>query len=567
MAITSTAPLGRSGEHVWAVAAFVVALLVLAPVLALAWNAMQGSTGLWSHLAQHVLPRAGLNTLMLLVGVGVLAAALGAGSAWLVSAYQFRGRGVLSWALLLPLAMPTYIVAYAYLDLLHPLGPIQSLLRALLGIDSPRDFRLPDVRSLAGCIVLLGFVLYPYVYLTMRAMFLTQAGGLLEAARSLGVPRRALFWRVALPLARPALAVGVALVLLETLNDIGASEFLGVQTLTVQVYTTWISRSDLPGAAQIALGMLVIVSLLIWLERHGRRRQRYAAGQRPHPMQAQRLHGAAGVVALVLASLPVLVGFLLPAAFLAWSGIGRLQSHGISLALRESTWNTVMVSGIATLATLVVGLVVAWALRLAQARRRARLAGACLRLAGLGYAIPGTVLAIGLLTPLAWVDIGLGEMLKPFGSEPQMWLMGSVAALVLAYTLRFLAVGIGSIDAGLTRIAPSLDQAARSLGDSAGGMLRRVHLPLLRPALAAGALLVFVDTMKELPATLMLRPVNFETLATWLYADAARGAYEDGAVAAFLIVLVGLVPVVLLARSGMRQDVSRRRPGVEVEET
>lgn len=552
-------------ERPWNIATVAIALLVLAPLLALGWNALQGSDGLWSHLARHVLPRAGLNTALLLVGVGVLAAVLGAGSAWLVSAYDFRGRAVLSWALLLPLAMPTYIVAYAYLDLLHPLGPVQSLLRMLLGIDSPRDFRLPDIRSLAGCIVLLGFVLYPYVYLTTRAMFLTQAGGLLEAARSLGVSRRSLFHRVALPLARPALAVGVALVLLETLNDIGASEFLGVQTLTVQVYTTWISRGDLSGAAQIALGMLVIVSLLIWLERHGRRRQRYAAGQRPRPMQAQRLHGIAGFVALMLGLIPVLIGFLLPAIHLAWAGIARLQSHGISQALRDSAWNTVMVAACATLVTLMAGLVVAWALRLAQARRRARLAGVCLRIASLGYAVPGTVLAIGLLTPLAWVDIGLGEVLKQFGGEPRMWLMGSVAALVLAYMLRFLAIGIGSIDAGLTRIAPSLDQAARSLGDTSAGMLRRVHLPLLRPALAAGALLVFVDAMKELPATLMLRPVNFETLATWLYADAARGAYEDGAVAAFLIVLIGLAPVVFLARSGMQSTAPSRSDATQEE--
>ncbi|MCX7557270.1 iron ABC transporter permease [Xanthomonadaceae bacterium JHOS43] len=554
MTAVATVSLRGGGERFWSVATAAIALLVIAPLLALTWNAAQGSEGLWSHLARHVLPRAGLNTAILLVGVGTLAAALGIGSAWLVSAYEFRGRGVLSWALLLPLAMPTYIVAYAYLDLLHPLGPVQSVLRALLGVDSPRDFRLPDIRSLAGCIVLLGFVLYPYVYLTVRAMFLTQAGSLLEAARSLGASRRGMFFRVALPMARPALAVGVALALLETLNDIGASEFLGVQTLTVAIYSTWISRSDLPGAAQIALGMLVIVSLLIWLERHGRRRQRYAAGQRPRPMQAQRLHGVSALIALVMGGIPVLVGFLLPAIYLAWAGIERLRSHGITLTLRDSAWNTVMVAASATLVTLLAGLAVAWALRLAQARRRTRWATSCLRVASLGYAVPGTVLAIGLLTPLAWVDIGLGEMLRQFGGEPRMWLMGSVVALVLAYMLRFLAIGIGSIDAGLTRISPSLDQAARSLGDTSASMLRRVHLPLLRPALAAGALLVFVDAMKELPVTLMLRPVNFETLATWLYADAARGAYEDGAVAAFLIVLIGLAPVALLARSGVQRE-------------
>ena len=224
----------------------------------------------------------------------------------------------------------------------------------------------------------------------------------------------------------------------------------------------------------------------------------------------------------------------------------------------DSAWNTVTVAAAATVVTLVAGVVVAWAWRLAQARRRTRMAGVCLRVAGLGYAVPGTVLAIGLLAPLAWFDIGAGEILKWFGAQPRMLLMGSATALVLAYVLRFLAISVGSADAGLTRVSPSLDQAARSLGESSGGVLRRVHLPLLRPALAAAALLVFVDAMKELSATLMLRPVNFETLATWLYADAARGAYEDGAVAALLIVLVGLLPVVLLARSGTQWQAPAR---------
>lgn len=554
-----------AGERIWSLIALATALAVVLPLLALVWTALrgsEGSEGLWAHLARHVLPQASFNTAVLLAGVGALAAVLGAGAAWLVSAHDFPGRGVLSWALLLPLAMPTYIIAYAYLDLLHPLGPVQTALRALLGIDSPRDFRLPDIRSLGSCIVLLGFVLYPYVYLSTRAMFLTQAGGLLEAARALGVPQRALFWRVALPLARPALAVGVVLVVLETLNDIGASEFLGVQTLTRTIYTTWVAREDLPGAAQIALGLLALISFLIGLERLARRRQRYAAGQRARPMQPRRLQGGAALLALALGWIPVLIGFVLPAAYLAWAGIARLRSHGLSSTLQDSIGNTLQVATLATVLTLALGLAVVWALRLAQARRRTRLAGACLRLASLGYALPGTVLAIALLAPLSGVDRVLSGIMQGFGAAPQLWLMGSVTALVVAYALRFLAMSIGNLDAGLMRVSPSLDQAARSLGQGAGGMLWRVHLPLLKPALAASALLVFVDAMKELPATLMLRPVNFETLATWLYADAARGAYEDGAVAACLIVLIGLAPVIWLARSGMKVD-SRVRVAAE----
>ncbi|MFA5682987.1 MAG: iron ABC transporter permease [Lysobacteraceae bacterium] len=537
----------------WQALALGIAALVLLPVLALGWTAMQGSGGLWSHLFAHVLPRAALNTALLLVGVGTLSVALGVGSAWLVTACDFPGRRTLSWALLLPLAVPTYIVAYAYLDLLHPLGPVQSLLRAVLGFDSPRDFRLPDIRGLAGCIVLLGFVLYPYVYLTTRAMFVTQAAGFLEAARALGASRAAMFWRVALPMARPAIVIGLILVLLETLNDIGASEFLGVQTLTVSVYTTWITRGDLPGAAQIALAMLALVAALVLLERMARRRQRYASTLRPRPMRPRRLRGAAAAVALVLGWLPVLVGFIAPACHLALESWQRLASgHAVSPTLWSSAWNTVRVAAVATALTLAAGLALAWAVRLGEARRAPRLARAALRLGSLGYAIPGTVLAIGLLAPLAWFDQFGNLLLESFGLPPRMLLMGSFWALALAYTLRFLAISAGGIEAGWTRVPLSLDHAARGLGASQGGLLRRVHLPLLRPALAAAALLVFVDAMKELPATLLLRPLNFETLATWLYADAARGAYEDGALAALCIVLVGLLPVILLARAGIR---------------
>lgn len=534
----------------WLAGAVAVAVVMLAPVLGLAWAAAEGSSGLWGHLLTHVLPVSLFNTVLLLLGVGVLVGVLGTGSAWLVTAFAFRGRQVLAWALLLPLAVPAYIAAFAYLDVLHPLGPVQGMIRDLLGYDSPRQFRLPDIRHLAGCIVLLGFVLYPYVYLTTRALFMTQAAGLLEAARSLGATPLQVFWRVALPLARPAIAVGVALALLETLNDIGASEFLGVQTLTVSIYTTWVSRGELAGAAQIALAMLALVALLLWLERHGRRRQRFASVLRPRPMQPQQLGGGKALLAFALGALPVLVGFIVPMAYLLWEAVARLHSAGFSSQLLVALWNTLRVAFLATAVAMALGLLVAWALRLAQARPGRALATASNRIATLGYAIPGTVLAIGLLLPLGRLDALLSRGWVAFGGQSQMLVMGSVAVLVLAYTLRFLAVSVGGIDSGLARIPASLDQAAATLGQGPAGMLRRVHLPLLRPALAAAALLVFVDTMKELSATLVLRPMNFETLATWLYAEAARGTYEEGAVAALLIVASGLLPVILLARAG-----------------
>ncbi|VTU29475.1 Putative 2-aminoethylphosphonate transport system permease protein PhnU [Variovorax sp. PBS-H4] len=531
---------------VWRAASALIALGVLAPVLSLAWLAFGADFSHWTHLARHVLPQAALNTALLLAGVGALVLLIGTGCAWLVTVCDFPGRRVLNWALLLPLAMPTYIVAFAYLDLLHPIGPVQGAVRWALGFDSPRQFRLPDLRSMPGAILVLGFVLYPYVYMTARAMFMTQPAHLMEAARTLGESAAGAFFRVALPLARPALAVGVSLALLETLNDIGASEFLGIQTLTVAVYTTWITRSDLAGAAQIACAMLLVVVGLVLLERHGRRHQRFGSAQRMRAIEPRRLRGAAAWVACAAAALPVAVGFVAPALYLLWETAKRLRlGGGISDGLLASLGNTLALAAGVTVTTVAAGLVVAWAVRsqgstVSRARWQARAAT-------LGYALPGTVLAIGLLTPALGVDALLGALLGRDGLP----LMSAGIVLVVACAIRFLAMPVGGIEAGLARIPPALEQASRLLGESAAGTLRRVHLPLLRPAIAASALLVFVDAMKELPATLLLRPANFDTLATWLYAEAARGTYEEGAIAALAIVAAGLVPVVLLARNGL----------------
>jgi len=542
----------------WALAAVLIALAMLAPLVSLAWSAASETSGAslehWLHLARHVVPHAFASTVVLLLGVGMLVTCLGTGAAWLVTAYDFPSRPVLVWALLLPLAVPTYIIAFAYLDLWHPIGPIQSALRAVLGYDSPRDLRLPDLRSIYGAIFVLGFVLYPYVYLSTRVMFMSQAASLLEAARTLGAGRLDVFTRVALPLARPAIAVGVSLALLETLNDIGASEFLGVQTMTVSIYTTWVTRSDLASAAQISLTMLVLVVGLILLERHGRKRQRYANTQRMRPMQACRLRGMPALAAGVLGWLPVAIGFILPAAYLVTQSSKHLQKTGqLSEQMIASALNTVAIATVATAMTVAAGLAVAWAGRNLRESLRFNALRACARIASLGYAVPGTVLAIGLLAPLTLLDSGFDRLAQTLGGPGLgLILMGSTGGLLIAYTLRFLAVSIGALESGLARIPPSLEQAARLLGETGTGTLRRVHWPLLRPALAAAALLVFVDTMKELPATLLLRPMNFESLATWLYAEAARGTYEEGAIAALGIVAVGLLPVILLARTHLK---------------
>lgn len=538
-------PVGvRTAGPAWRTASLLIALGVLAPVLSLAWLALGADFSHWTHLARFVLPKAALNTGLLLAGVGLLVLVVGTGCAWIVSTCDYPGRGVLQWALLLPLAMPTYIVAFAYLDLLHPIGPVQGAIRWFLGYESPREFRLPDLRSLPGAVFLLGFVLYPYVYLTARAMFMTQPAHLMEAARTLGEGRAGAFFRVALPLARPALAVGVSLALLETLNDIGASEFLGIQTLTVAVYTTWITRSDLAAAAQIACAMLLIVLLLVLLERSGRRHQRYGSAQRMRPIQPRRLRGTPAWLACLATALPVLIGFAAPAAYLVKETFKRLrEGNGISSGLWASLLNTLGLAAGVTLVAVVAGLVVAWAARsLGGTPNPSRWQA---RVAALGYALPGTVLAIGLLTPALALDAGLAGLIGHAGLP----LMSAGIVLVVACAIRFLAMPLGGIEAGLARISPALEQASRLLGEGSGGTLRRVHLPLLQPAIAAGALLVFVDAMKELPATLLLRPANFDTLATLLYAEASRGTYEEGAIAALAIVLAGLLPVILLARN------------------
>ncbi|MEN3387156.1 iron ABC transporter permease [Brucella melitensis] len=539
----------RAGRA-WLWLSAVVTVLVLFPVLALALEALQGSAGLWSHLAFTTLPAAFADTVILLSGVGLIAAVLGTSMAWLVTAYDFRGRAVLEWALLLPLAVPTYIIAYAYLDLLHPVGPMQGAVRFLLGYDSPRQFRLPDIRSMGGCIVLLGFVLYPYVYIPTRAMFLTQSASLIEAARTLGVSRKGIFWRVALPLARPAVAVGVSLALMETLNDVGAAEFLGVRTLTVSIYTTWITRSDLPRAAQLALALLFLVVALVSIERWARRKQCFASNIRHSrgfdPLKVSGFHGA---WLFCLCAIPVMIGFVLPAFYLAVEAIKRMRFAGISPRLAGEALNTVALASVATVLVLICGMLVAYAVRLFPAA----FSRWCYRFSTMGYAAPGTVIAIGILVVSGGFDRLLNQFtMQFFGFSAGLVLIGTGAAVVYAYVVRFLAISAGGIDAGLERIPLSLDHASRTLGRSVTETFRAVHLPLSRTAIVAAGLLVFVDCVKELPATLLLRPLNVETFATHLYGEAARGTYEEASIAALAIVITGILPVILLARVGRR---------------
>ncbi len=536
----------RRSSPAWTAAVAVALAVMLLPLVTIGVLAITPEENIWPHLASTVLPRSLRETVLLMTGVGLLTLAIGTSTAWFVTMYRFPGRALIDRLLVIPLAMPTYIVAYCYADLLDFAGPVQGGLRAIFGWTTVHDYWFPEIRSLGGGVFVMAMVLYPYVYLTARASFVQQSVCVLEVARTLGRTALGTFWSVALPLARPALAAGVALALMECLNDIGAVQYLGIETLTVSVYTTWLQRSNLGGAAQLSAVMLMFVALLFAAERFARGRGRFHhTTGRYRSIPFSDVEGWRGYLAAAVCVLPFLLGFLVPFAVLI-----RPAMHFAREATLADFWQTAGNSMM--LAAMAAVLAVSCALLLAYAQRVAAngFTRPAVQVAGLGYAVPGTVLALGLLIPLARLDNTVDTLARDlFGVSTGLLLSGSVVALVIAYTIRFLAVSLGSVEAGLHRISPNLDAAARTLGQSSLATLWRVHMPLLLPALGAGGLLVFVDSMKELPATLLLRPFNFETLATQVYNYAALEQFERAAPGALTIVAIGLIPVLLLHRA------------------
>jgi iron(III) transport system permease protein len=535
----------RHAERTAAVIAVAAAIMVAAPVISIVALAMQPAPEIWRDLIAYVLPRALLDTALLLGGVAVLALAIGTGTAWLISMHDFRGRGLLLWLLPLPLAIPTYLAAYVYADLFEPLGLVHHTLALWLPLNDAVAM-LPNLRSLPGAIVVIGLVLYPYVYLSARAMFQLQSAEYFEAAKTLGANRWTVFWRVSLPMARPALAVGVALVALETLNDIGASEYLGVRTLTVSIFTTWLNRGSLAGAAQLSCFMLATVGGLIALERYGRRNavaEFSAESPRLRPRTGLTGRKAAAVFAACL--LPVLAGFVVPLLFLMQQSFKRGLLANFDVSLWRDAFNSVAFASLATLAALLL----AFATILAWRWRPNALRTAAMNVSQTGYALPGLVLALGLLTPVLAVDHGLNALAGWAGwSLPGLIMIGSGAAVVIAYVIRFLAVPTGLIKSGFERIPRDYDDSARAAGAGQTTTMRLIHLPLLRPAMLGAVIIVFVDCLKELPATLLLRPLNVETLATSIYQFASRGSFEEGALAALLIIAASIGPVAWLTR-------------------
>ncbi len=538
----------------WTALSLGIALVIAAPLIAVGWMALYPTENVWGHLAATVLPRYVGNSLALMAMVGVGTAAIGAGTAWLVTMKEFPGRKVFDWALLAPLAMPAYIGAYALVDMLEYAGPVQTALRDLFGWQSARDYWFPEIRSIWSAGFVLTLTLYPYVYLLARAAFREQSICALEVSRSLGCGPWSSFFRVALPLARPAVFAGAAIAMMETLNDFGAVDYFAVQTLTTGVFSIWLESQNAGGAAQIACVMLAFVFAILGLEaasRHGRRYHNMS--RRYRPIHGETLTPFWRWAAFAACLAPLALGFLAPVGVIASHAFGHLgqwAAPGFWAALWNTAWLAAAAAGIASGA----GLLLVYGARASRHSAPRYIA----KIASIGYAAPGAVLAVGVLIPFAALDLWMADLIEAaFAVDVGLMITGSAAAIIFAYVARFSAIAYGAIDGAFGRVTPSMEMAARTLGENRAGALRRVHLPIIRGSVLTAAILIFVDGAKELPATLILRPFNFDTLATHVYTHASLENLAEAAPAALAIVAVGLTPVIVLART-LRES----RPGL-----
>lgn len=536
----------QAHEKPWMLSSIGIAVLIGLPVLSVVYLALFPEENAWTHLAATVLPHYLESTFLLMTGVVALTFLIGTGAAWLIAMYDFPGKRWLSWALLLPFAVPAYVVAYVYTDLLEYAGPVQIALREIFGWETAQDYWFPEVRSMGGAISVMSLALYPYVYMLARSAFMEQSLSLYQVSRSLGVSPLGFFLRVSLPIARPAIAVGLALVLMETLNDFGTVDYFAVQTLTAGLYDTWLNMGNLGGAAQIASVMVIVVILLVSLERYSRRRQKqYNTRHQGAPIPATRLQGKRAWLATIATALPVVLGFVIPFLVLLNYAV-RYFEQSWSQSFLSYAFNSFSLSALAAVLTLILGTLLAYSKRL----NRHALSNAAIRFSSLGYAVPGAVLAIGIIVPFAWLDNQVDALAREYlGVSTGLILSGTAFAVLFAYLVRFLAVASGAVESSLDKVTPSMDMASRSLGHSYFSTLVRVHLPMIRRGALTAMLVVFVDCMKELPATLILRPFDFETLATQVYQYASDELLEQSALSALVIVLVGLIPVLLLNKS------------------
>lgn len=543
----------RPRVNLWPGAVVLTALALSLPVLVVFAYVFYPAGEVWRHLASTVLADYVLNSLWLMLGVAAGTLTMGVTTAWLVSTTEFPGRRAFQWALLLPMAIPAYIIAYTYTGMLGFEGPVQGALREWFGWRYG-DYWFPEIRSLGGAVAMLSLVLYPYVYLLSRAAFLEQSTTAMEVSRTLGAGPWRAFFAVALPLARPAIITGLSLAMMETLADYGTVQYFGVSTFTTGIFRTWFGLGDSAAAAQLAAMLMGFVLVLVVLERWSRRRARFHnTGTRSSCLPQRRLRGPRAALALLACLLPVLLGFVLPAAQLSvWAW--RTAPQMVDARFLNLAWNSLTLAALAALIAVGLALFMAYGRRLHPSPAVA----AALRVAGMGYAVPGTVIAVGVMLPFAWIDNTIDAWMRAqFGVSTGLILSGTLAALLFAYTVRFLAVSLNAVEGGLGRIRPHMDEAARSLGLRPAQVLGRVHMPIMRGTLLTALLLVFVDVLKELPATLILRPFNFNTLAVRAYELASDERLADAAPAALAIVLAGIIPVILLSRSIAK---ARRQP-------
>ena len=538
----------RLGWLGWA--SVITATFALAPIAAVVWNIFLPSETTWLHLVSTVLPGYIGNTLLLILLVAAGVIWCGVLSAWLVTAYSFPGQRVLEWALVLPLAMPAYVMAYAYTDWLQAAGPVQTALREITDWQV-REYWFPEIRSLPGAAAMLSFALYPYVYLLARAAFLDQSRTTMEAAWLAGYGAWGTFWHVALPLARTGIVAGTALALMEALADFGTVSYFAVNTFTTGIYRAWLSLGDAVAAGQLATCLLLFVLLMLSLERMHRGGARYAGKRTPMPLH--NLRGWSGAAAFALCAAPIMFGFLVPAGVLLKLALNEPEAQ-LGPRIYSLVANTSTLAGVAAMASVTVAVLLAYAARTVKSP----VVHGANRLAVLGYALPGAVIAVGILLPLGKIDNVIASFVEQqFGVKTGLLLTGSITALIYAYVVRFLAVAFQTVEAGLTRVTPSMDDAARSLGLSPTRTLTRVHIPIMWGSLATAGLLVFVDVMKELPATFAMRPFNFDTLAVEAYNLAKDERIAEAAVPSLLMVGIALLPVILLSRQIARSSRSR----------
>ena len=534
--------LRRAGPSLWTWLAVSIAAVLAVPIAAVVSSLAAPAGDVWLHLWRTQLLELVGQTLLLLAGVGAGTLAVGGGLAWLVVHHRFPGRGALEWALILPLAVPAYVIGFAFIGLFEYAGPLQVEVRRWLGPGA----RLPEIRSYAGVVVMMTLVFYPYVYLLARVAFREQGAASVETARMLGRSRVGAFLRITVPLARPALAAGVALAMMEALADFGTVTSFGYRTLTEAIYRVWYGMFDRIAATQLASVLLLFAAGLLLLERHSRGRARFTQGDRRRPVvEPLRLAGWRAAAATGACVGVLGLAFLLPVGQLAWWAITAIRARHVAPDFAALLWSTCALAGVTAAVASVLAVLLAYAGRL-HGTATVRVAA---QLVSMGYALPGAVIAVGVLLPLAWADHALVPSLERVLGRPLgLLLTGSAAGLVLAYVVRFLAVGLQTVDASLGKIPPSLDDAARVLGARAGSALRRVHLPLMRGGLLTAVVLVFVETMKEMPATLLLRPYGLNTLAVEIWERTAESMWQEAAVPALALVAVGLLPVVLLIR-------------------